>query len=208
MESEVQDASDLQNINEVRCAAILAGGRSSRMGQEKALLPFEGLPLISRTIDCLSPVFERLLVVTANPEVARVAQIPAVADAFTGRGPLGGLHAALVYFQKPTFIVACDMPFLNLDFIGHLTQRFATAPYSPDALVPHSANGIEPLHAIYAPSCIAPFEQFLSDKSIHKTPSLRFVLSQLDTQFLAPEVAQIYGVNFENWNTPGDVPGQ
>lgn len=64
----------------VECAAILAGGQSSRMGRDKALLPWQGQPLVAHIAAILEPLFPRLCIVTAKAEVARAASLLAVPD--------------------------------------------------------------------------------------------------------------------------------
>ena len=182
-------------------AAILAGGQSSRMGRDKALLPFNGAPLIAHIAQVLAPIFPEIIVVTANAHIADAADLPAVADSFAGRGPLGGIHAALSHFEAPTFVVACDMPYLNADFI-----RYLCADFDGTARVPLSEYGFEPLHAIYAATATAHFEEHL--RSEGKMPPLRRVLTEIGADWIAPEIAQSFDSElkmFENWNAPADV---
>lgn len=184
-------------------AAILAGGKSSRMGRDKALLDFNGAPLIAHIAHILAPIFDEIIVVTANPAIARAADTPAVADAFAGRGPSGGIHAALAHFGAPTFVVACDMPFLNADFIRYLCADFDA---DAGARVPISDNGFEPLHAIYAATALPTFERYLRGEG--KMPPLRRVLEEIGASWVAPEVARSFDSGlkmFSNWNTPADV---
>ena len=184
----------------VECAAILAGGKSSRMQTEKALIPLGNQTLIARIADVLRPIFPEICVITANPAVARAARLPAVADRFQNRGPLGGIHAALVHFEAPTFVVACDMPFLNAAFIGYLSQNFAG-----DALVPLGESGFEPLHAVYGSNLASVFDFQLRDE---KTPPMRRVLQQIDTRLVPLEIARGFDPTlkcFSNWNTPADA---
>lgn len=184
-----------------RHAAILAGGQSSRMGRDKALLDFHGAPLVAHIARILAPIFDETIVVTANDKIAQAADLPAVADTFAGRGPLAGIHAALSHYQAPTFVVACDMPYLNADFI-----RYLCADFDGIARVPLSNNGFEPLHAIYAATSRPTFENYLRIEG--KMPPLRRVLEEIGAHFIAPEIAQSFDENlkmFENWNTPADV---
>ncbi len=185
----------------VRCAAILAGGKSSRMGREKALLPFENKPLIARIAEILTPIFPQICVVTSKIEVADAANLPMVRDRFPNRGPLGGIHAALSHFEAPTFIVACDMPFLNADFMRFLAQNFNGV-----ALVPQNDGGFEPLHAVYAPQNIPIFESHL--RGAERMPPLRSILQEIDAQWVSVEVARRFDPAlkcFSNWNTPQDA---
>ncbi|HEX9997660.1 MAG TPA: molybdenum cofactor guanylyltransferase [Abditibacterium sp.] len=185
----------------VDCAAILAGGKSSRMGREKALIEWGNQTLIGRVAQVLRPIFSHVCVVTSNFEVARAANIPAIPDHFLARGPVGGIHAALTHFGAPVFIVACDMPFLNGEFIRFMAQNF-----NGDALIPRSETGIEPLHAIYSPRC-APV---LADLLVHneKMPTMGRVIDAFDARFVETEIARQFDPNlrcFANWNTPSDI---
>lgn len=182
-------------------AAILSGGLSSRMGREKALLEIDNQTLIARSVALLKPIFPDLVVVSSSPAVIEAAQIPAIQDQFPNRGPLGGIHAALCHFKAPTLIVACDMPFLNADFLRFLSENWRET----DVLVPLGNDGPEPLHAIYAPSCLPVFELFLQTE---KPPSLRRVLRELRVENVEIEVARGFDADlrmFENWNTPPEA---
>ena len=181
-------------MNHVSCAAILAGGLSSRMKQEKALIEFRSQTLIARCAQTLRPIFSEIVVVTASKAVQNAAQIPAIPDVFPKKGPLGGIHAPLTHFQKPVFCVACDMPFLDAAFIGFLSDKLENF----DAVVPKSPNGLEPLHAIYAPSCAPIFERFLKQE---KVPSLQRMIEGLNCRIIETDNAAY----FENWNAPSDV---
>ncbi len=182
-------------------AAIIAGGKSSRMGRDKALIPFNGTPLVVHIAQILAPIFDETIVVTANSNIARAADLPAVADIFPHRGPLGGIHAALSHFGEPMFVVACDMPFINANFIRTLCTDF-DAP----ARVPLSDDGFEPLHAVYAATAAPLFAKYLRVEG--KMPPLRRVLEEIGAQWLAPEIARSFEGDlkmFGNWNTPADI---
>lgn len=188
-------------LAKVECAAILAGGKSSRMGREKALIPFDNQSLVARIAQTLKPIFPRVCVVTGKIEVARSAGLPAIPDQFENRGPLGGLHAALVHFEAPTFVVACDMPFLNAAFIEYLSCHFEA-----DALVPLGESGFEPLHAIYGPQCAPIFAKYLGHRD--KMPPMRRVLQEIETRFVPLEIARGFDPTlrcFTNWNTPDEA---
>ena len=191
-------------MTSIRCAAILAGGLSSRMGRDKALLELEGQPLVRRAARALEPLFETVIVVTNREEVARAAQTPSVPDAQSNKGPLAGIEAALSFFQQPVFFVACDAPFLNADFIAFQCGNWRD---ELDALLAQSENGVEPLHAIWSPGCLPSIQPALEQE---RPPSLRRVLSGLRTSVLDVEEARRFDPQlrmFENWNTPSDVSG-
>ena len=93
---------------------ILAGGKSSRMGQNKALMPLGDQRLIDRVVAVLHEVFANLLMVTNSPEVYADLDLPIVADIYPDKGSLGGIYSAIYHAPTPyCLVVACDMPFLN-----------------------------------------------------------------------------------------------
>ena len=189
-------------MNPVRCAAILAGGKSSRMGRDKALIPLDGQSLVSRSARLLETLFERVVVVSNSEPVAQAAGLPRIADAHQNKGPLAGIEAALRHFGEPTLFVACDCPFLNAGFLAFLREGWQG---DLDALVPQSDNGIEPLHAIWSPSGLPAIENALEQE---RPPSLRYVLEGLRVQFVSVEEARRFDDSlsmFENWNAPEDL---
>jgi molybdopterin-guanine dinucleotide biosynthesis protein A len=133
---------------------ILAGGKSSRIGQEKAFLRIRGRPLIERTVAELSKVFPEIIIVSNDPtayqELGASAVVP---DIIKGVGPLGGIYTGL---QKASndygFVVACDMPFLDSRVIRSQVEPLRSA--EADAVVPRWDGYLEPLHAIYGKACI------------------------------------------------------
>ena len=95
-------------------AAVLAGGKSSRFGSNKALAQVGGIPVIQRIVDELKTLFDRIIIITNNPGDYRFLNLPCFPDVYRDRGPLGGIHAALkASFTARTLIVPCDMPFFS-----------------------------------------------------------------------------------------------
>jgi molybdopterin-guanine dinucleotide biosynthesis protein A len=138
--------------------AIQAGGESRRMGQDKALLPFLGLPLIQRVIDRLSPIADELIVTTNHPEAYRFLGLPLFADLVPGRGALGGLYTALSSASQPLVaVVACDMPFVCADLFA--AMRDALLASNKDIAIPQPPGGLEPFHAIYRRETCLPYIQ-------------------------------------------------
>lgn len=171
------------------------------MGRNKALLEVEGAPLIARVAAVLRPLFASVIVVTGDPETARAAELPALPDAFEGRGPLAGIHAALLHYGAPVFCVACDMPFLNPAFIAWQCEQLGAR----EAVVPRIADRLEPLHAVYAPACLPVFAAALDEQSV---PSLQRVLRGLTVRAISEAEARRFDPSlrlFANWNTPADV---
>lgn len=128
--------------------AIQAGGQSSRMGQDKALMPFLGRPLIARVIERLYGLAGEVLITTNCPEAYAYFGLPVVSDLLPGVGPLGGLYTALSAARAPVVaVVGCDMPFIVPALITAERDFLQNNPV--DAVVPRSPNGIEPLLAVY-----------------------------------------------------------
>jgi len=135
-------------------AAILVGGRARRMhGLDKSSLDVDGLPILERQLAVLRQLSDDLMIVTragapldGESPYARVG-LRIVSDVISDGGPLGGIHAALVHAHAPvTLVVACDMPFLSLEFLRHLAARVEGV----DVAVPRTPDGYHPLCAAYA----------------------------------------------------------
>jgi molybdopterin-guanine dinucleotide biosynthesis protein A len=132
---------------------ILAGGQSSRFGADKALLPLGGQPLLARTVAALAALTADLIVVTNDPAAHGALGLPArlVPDVEPGRGPLMGIYSGLQAARHDyAFVVACDMPLLSLPLMRHM----ATLVAGYDVVIPYLDGLFEPLHAIYARSCL------------------------------------------------------
>jgi len=179
-------------------AVILAGGTSSRMGRNKALLAVDGIPLIERIYRTMAGLFQEVILVTNTPEQYAFLPCPMVADRFPGAGPMAGLHAGLLASRgERIFITACDTPFLNPDVI----RMICTIDGEYDAVVPIGPGGKEPLQALYRRRCLAMVEQAL-EQGDGKVLNL---LDHLRTRFITPdELALIPNaeLSFCNVNTP------
>ena len=137
---------------------ILAGGGSSRMGSDKALLPYQGGRFIEAIHRRMEELFEEVIV--AAGETGRYDFLPCrrVPDLIPGMGALGGIHAALRHSgSERIFVVACDMPHLKQDLIRHLCSLAEEA----DVVVPEGDGGLEPLHAVYRKSVLPAVEEAL-----------------------------------------------
>ncbi len=177
---------------------ILAGGASSRMGAAKALLPFRGKPMLSRQIDVLSPLFERIVVSAIDPEPYRPFGLEIIPDLFPERCPLAGLHAVLSSCRTGhAFIVACDLPFLNPDAVEFLLGLRDRA----DVVIPETARGLEPLHAVYARRCLPAIEEAARDGR-WKMTGYHSKVSVHRVRMDRPEWEVEGRSPFENVNTP------
>lgn len=142
-------------------AVVLAGGDSKRLGQPKALLDFYGQPLIKVVVNYLSELFTEITLVTDRPDLYDDLPVRLTGDLLKEgqKSPLRGIHAGLSSSTLPyQFVVACDMPFLNLDLIRYMGQF--TADF--DAVVPRIGSYYQPLYAFYKRSCIDIIEKQVS----------------------------------------------
>jgi molybdopterin-guanine dinucleotide biosynthesis protein A len=193
---------------------ILAGGKSTRMGQDKAWLMLDGRPLVMRVIDRVLPLVDEVLVSTNQPDAfgAWLPGLPVpthtVADRYPGAGPLAGLHAGLLAACCDLVLtLATDMPFVDPTLIRFLADLAAGADI--DAVVPQIRSpetgqiGPEPLHAIYRKSCLPAIEGCLKANQ-------RRVVSFLDrvrVRVVSPDEIRPYDprfLSFVNVNTPKD----
>jgi molybdopterin-guanine dinucleotide biosynthesis protein A len=127
---------------------IQAGGQSTRMGQNKALMPFLGKPLIQRMVERVRPIADELILVTNSLEPYRFLGLPSYSDLLPGRGNLGGLYTALSVAKQPlAAVLACDMPFVNTGLLA--AQRDLLLSERCDVVIPRSQEGMEPLHSVY-----------------------------------------------------------
>ncbi|MFH7320488.1 NTP transferase domain-containing protein [Desulfurivibrio sp. D14AmB] len=125
---------------------ILAGGRSSRFGSNKALALYRGRPLIEHVARVLSGLFDRRLLVTNSPEEYAFLGWPMTGDLTPGAGPLAGIEAACAAIETPwAFITACDMPRLDPEPI----RRLCAQADDGDVVLPAPNGQREPLHALY-----------------------------------------------------------
>jgi molybdopterin-guanine dinucleotide biosynthesis protein A len=130
---------------------VLAGGKSTRYGTNKAFAEVQGIRLVERTIRVMGSVFERLLIVTNTPDEFAYLDLPMVEDLIKGFGPLGGIYTGLEAIDDEAgFFVACDMPFLRENFLRHMVSLRG----DHDAVVPRVRWMVEPLHALYAKKCL------------------------------------------------------
>jgi molybdopterin-guanine dinucleotide biosynthesis protein A len=182
---------------------VLAGGRSARMGRDKAELPIGGEPLLRRVVARLGMALGAVLVVGPESLGAVVPGVGVVPDRAPGTGPLGGLATALAAVETSRlFLVACDMPFIDPQLIRAIAL-LAAEPPSAEAVLLRTAHGLEYLHAVYATSCRQAVECALASED----HSLRGLIDTLRVR----EVTAAWAVQFDpeglstfNANTPAE----
>lgn len=137
---------------------ILSGGKSSRMGTNKAFITVDGERLIDRTVRIFSELFSEVMIVTNTPLEYIDLNVQMVTDIIRGKGSLGGIYTGLFFSSfEHSFAAPCDMPFLNKEFIEYMISRRDNY----DIVVPETADGLQPLHAIYAKRCVPVIRKLL-----------------------------------------------
>jgi molybdopterin-guanine dinucleotide biosynthesis protein A len=147
-------------LQEQATAIIMAGGESSRIGVDKSMLPVEGQPMIKHIHNQLRGTFNQILISTDEVKKYAFLGCDCVPDKMPGQGPLMGIVSALGASEnKLNFVVACDIPHIDIRFVRKMLAEAKTA----DMVIPTTENGKhEPLFAIYNKSALKNMNQALS----------------------------------------------
>jgi molybdopterin-guanine dinucleotide biosynthesis protein A len=144
---------------------VLAGGRSKRMGRDKAALLYEGRTQLERAVELLAPLVERAYVSVRRDQASDSlrARFPQIEDRRDDIGPIAGILAALATHPQAAWLVlACDLPLLDAPTLRHLVG--ARASRAPATAYRSSHDTLpEPLCAIYEPSCRAALEAYVAE---------------------------------------------
>jgi len=130
-------------------AAILAGGKSSRMGFDKQLLMENDRRILEQVVETLREEFPDIIVVTARPELYEGMDVRLLGDEYQGKGPLAGVHAALHNARsRYVYFLACDMPVVCLPFVRHMKERLCDT--GADICVGQMNDRLEPFNTFYS----------------------------------------------------------
>jgi len=186
---------------------IQAGGQSTRMGEDKALKPFLGKPLIQRVMDRLSPLADEMIVTTNRPAEYGFLNTRLVSDLKPDRGALGGLYTAIASAAHPfVAIVACDMPFASKSFFENsiklMVEEEADVVIARVQSENKKSGGYEPLHALYRKeTCLPAIEDAINNDLWKVVAWFGKVkvreISEAEMKLLDPT-----GLCFWNLNTP------
>jgi molybdopterin-guanine dinucleotide biosynthesis protein A len=190
---------------------ILAGGASSRMGHDKGLLEFGGVPLILQTARLLEPLVVGVTVIGSPERYASLglrviseadhAPVHGKPEKF-GMGPLAGIATALSTTQLPwNLIVACDLPYLSAKWIDWLLSRALRS--HADVVIPRTEHGIEPLAAVYRRECRVPVTAALA-RGVRKVSE---AIEEFQADVVYPHEwreAEPSELILKNMNAPGD----
>ena len=187
-------------------AAVLAGGRSLRMGVDKTLLALDGRTLVARVCDAVGEVCEATVVVTNRPEALEGAGLPdgvtVLRDEVAYQGPLGGLVTALgAATTEWVLAVAADMPHLESDIVRALWE----ARDGSDVVVPITEKGHEPLLALYRVAACLPVAREVLDSGRRRLVAIfpKVIVAEVPLEALRqadPDLRSLLNVN-----TPADL---
>ncbi|MDP4162461.1 MAG: molybdenum cofactor guanylyltransferase [Bacillota bacterium] len=181
-------------------AIILSGGKSSRMGTNKALLELNDKTNIQRIFDEINKLTEHIVLVTNEPEMYDFLKIKTVADVYEGKGPLAGLHAGLLASESEVNLaVACDMPFVTAEAAEVLLKNIQAF----DAVVPVINGKRHPLFAAFDQRIIPQIEQVLEAGELR----MMNLLEKLNVNYITEKDFQEFSASdleriFFNMNLP------
>jgi molybdenum cofactor guanylyltransferase len=191
----------MKNITGPIGGFVLAGGESSRMGRDKALLELGGVAMIVRAARLVESAVGPPVVV-GSPETYQRLGLRAIRDDWPGAGPLGAIATALRASESPwNLIVACDLPYLTKEWLAFLVDRARES--KADAVLPVSEGGAEPLCAVYGKSCEAAVWLAL-DCGVRKVTD---GLAHLRVEHIEPSEWKVFdsdGFLFKNMNSAAD----
>ena len=177
---------------------VLAGGKSTRMGRNKAILPYRDKKLVDAPIESLSRIFSCTILSVHDNSDFPDYKLTKVVDQYQEIGPLGGITSVLEAGFQRIFCVACDMPFLNEPLI-----RYICTFSDYEAVIPIWDNRPEVLHAIYSQTLLRNFQPAIAGGSYKITDSL----GEATVRFIGQEEIRAHdpeGKSFRNVNDPSD----
>jgi molybdopterin-guanine dinucleotide biosynthesis protein A len=187
---------------EALTGVVLAGGRSTRLRRNKALVELGGVPLVERQVRRLGTICREVILVANDPEPYGALGVRIVPDQYRDKGPLAGIHAGLAASTTDySFVVACDMPFFSPQFAAYMLGQAR----GHGVVIPCLDGFDEPLHAIYSRECLGVIESVLQREALPRVVDffptvkvLRIRNGEMDQLGFPRHV-------FFNINTPGEL---
>lgn len=179
---------------------ILAGGKNIRMGRKKAFIKIDGIPIIEIILNIFREIFSEIIIVTNTPEDFEYTKVRLVKDRITNKGSLGGLYTGIKEATfDDCFVVACDMPFINLQLINHIIQIKGY-----DAVVPKIDGRFQPLFSTYSKNCLNVMEQHLSEEKLR----ISDIFTKIKVREIYENEIRLYDdklLSLINLNTPEEL---
>jgi len=184
---------------------ILAGGKSSRLENDKVLETVGNRSLLQRVISGVSLLSNDIIIVTASeqtvPECIDYPKLRIVTDICPGKGPLGGIYTGLATSTSfYNLVVASDMPFLNQALLHYMIQLSANF----DLVAPRVGDLVEPLHTVYTKNCLAPIEHMIKQGKLR----VNLFFSLVKARYVEAEEIERFDpehLSFFNVNTEADL---
>ena len=179
-------------------AFVLAGGKSTRMGKDKAFLEFRGRILLARALELAAGAGQKVRIVGDPRKFAAFGRV--IEDIYRERGPLGGIHAALKSTATElNLMLAVDLPFVQPSFLKYLSS--VARETKALATVPRAGDGLQPLCAVYRRE----FAQLAEQSLAQGKNKIDALFAAVETRIVGPEEfahAGFSGQMFRNLNTP------
>lgn len=186
-------------------AIILAGGKSSRMGFDKQFIKINGIYITEYIIDLLRPIFKSIILVTNRPECYQMESIIIVEDYYKDFGPLGGMHIGLMRSESQyNYIIACDMPYINFEYIDYMKKLLEKDDYRKSAIITKFGDWIEPFNAFYSKALIPQIEENI----LQKKRKISSVLCTSQVLYIEEQTARAFSPDwamFTNLNNVEDL---
>lgn len=175
---------------------ILAGGKYKRMGSNKSFLVINGERLIDKTLALMKEMFDEIIVVTNEPLEYLSLDAQIVTDIYKGKGSLGGIYTGLFHARCDySFVVACDMPYLDRKFIAYMISE----SHHHDIIVPVTPEGYQPLHAVYSKKCLPNIKNLIDQNKLKITTFYKglnvHLISHEAVKSFDPQVKMFFNVN-------------
>lgn len=191
-------------MKDMETAIILAGGKSSRMGFDKQFLKLQDKYLVEILGERLERVFREIIIVTSKPEEYAKCGYKLVEDEVKNFGPLAGIHAGLKSSGSlHNYIIACDMPFINLDYLEYMMELIRSREGRIDGVITRLGQWIEPFNAFYSRSLVDRIE----DNMKRGRRQINLLLKDSNVLYVSEEQARKFSPDWEmftNVNTIKD----
>ncbi len=170
------------------------------MGREKAYLRIGERTIIEEQSDTLGRIFDEIIIVANSQKYFKNIDVKVVTDIIPDLGPLGGLYSGLAVSSNiHSFLIACDMPFINLQLIDYMIKQIG----ENDIVIPLSSKGIETLFAVYSLNCLETIRRQIEFRNL----KLLDILNFFKVKYISQEEVEKYDpkeFSFFNVNSPKD----
>ena len=186
-------------------AFILSGGKSSRIGINKAFLVIKEQPFILKLVELLDSIFSEVVISSNQPALYEFTKRKVINDIFPDKGPLSGIHSALKFSNtEKNFILSCDMPLISEEVINYLCDFKS----NKKILLPRAEGRIQQLCGLYSKNTLPEVDILLNESSNSGTKlkgSIYELLDRVDSEIIDVDSQNSYHSNlFFNVNTPED----